>query len=465
MEDKIKVICFLDNPLGRDTEIVLPVTFCMEEYLNCEVTFLFLWDMLKIKFIKPDIILLPNTRGHNVYFEIAKFGHQCGITILALESEGNFRTDGKSSFWGYNIDKIHYQKLLICWSERIRNYLMDQRIASQDKLVVTGGTGFDRYIFEQSENRESFLAKYNKLGYKKVIGYAGWAFGKIFGREKNFAMYSYGESIEQANNWVNMNRIFVREVLRKIIVRNPDILFLLKKHPKESYEDDIVEWPNEMNELLEYPNTMYFKTEEDIKTLISISDLWMGFETTTLMESWLMKKETILINNEVDFPRGNLFKGSLIASDFESLQQYIDEFYAKGRIEQFYNTDLLSNRQKLVSESIGFQDGLNHLRTIKAFLPHIKKNRNQQNIPINFRHLRLFVLMHLGRWFYNRKLFSGLPKFKKTIYVFENRSLPGFKERRKELYSNLKIFHISLIQQKNQKYNKNDFFERLLKKV
>ena len=49
--------------------------------------------------------------------------------------------------------------------------------------------------------------------------------------------------------------------------------------------------------------------------------------------------------------------------------------------------------------------------------------------------------MHLGRFFYNKKVFIKLPGFRKSIYVFENRSLPGLAQRKEKVYTALEKFH------------------------
>ena len=113
-----KLLAFVDNPLGRDTEILLPITFVFEKYLNVEVKFKFIWDLLYIKKWQPDIILLPNIRGHNLYVEIANFSRKSGIIVLALDSEGNFNPESADQYWGYNYQKKSIQEWVTCWSQK-----------------------------------------------------------------------------------------------------------------------------------------------------------------------------------------------------------------------------------------------------------------------------------------------------------------------------------------------------------
>jgi len=177
--DKIKVLCFTDDAIGRDVEMLLPIKFFAEKFLNCEFFHALNIDIHQIYKVKPDIILQANTIGSNLYFEISKIAHEQNIPVFALISEGNFRTDGSFNYWGFNRDKKFYQEYVCCWSERTANFLKEKEPTYKDKIVVTGGVGFDRYSIYEFMKKEVFLSKYNKTNFKKVIGYAGWAFGKL----------------------------------------------------------------------------------------------------------------------------------------------------------------------------------------------------------------------------------------------------------------------------------------------
>ena len=118
----------------------------------------------------------------------------------------------------------------------------------------------------------------------------------------------------------------------------------------------------------------------------------------------------------------------------------MEEFYKTGAINSFNDPHLKQQRKDLISESIGFGDGLNHVRVMKSFKPFIKK-RAAYPKRINFKHLRLFVLMNIGKFFFYKPIFKSLPGFKKAVYVFENRHLGGLINRRDHIYQNLKSFH------------------------
>ncbi len=237
-------------------------------------------------------------------------------------------------------------------------------------------------------------------------------------------------------------RQFVRDILRIAIENNPDILFIFKRHPKEAFESDLSEGPNEMNELLDYDNVLYFWHEEQIHDLINVSDFWMGFETTTALEAWMLNKQTVLINDETDFPRNNLHIGSPKVSNYTALQTVIKEFYDKGNIEIFNKPDLEKNREFLISDTIGYADGKNHLRVLYFLLKTIDSvEPGLSKAKINLRHARLYYLMHFGKYFFSKSIFKKLPYLKKTIYVFESMNLNGFENRKKEYESDMNDFY------------------------
>jgi len=438
---KYHILAYLDNALGRDTEIMIPVAYILEKYCDCKVDFLFIWDIHAIRRLQPDAIMLPNIKGHNLYFEIAKYAYENGTMVLAMESEGNFRTDGSFPYWGYNKDQFFYQEWVTAWSERTADYIVSLSEKDKDKVVLTGGTGFDRYEICRFESRESLLKRHHLAKYKKVIGYAGWAFGKMYSKHKDIALAHIHPDWDTRFEWAEKNRIHVRESLRHLIENNPDTLFIFKRHPKESFEDDLSEGPNEMNELTSYENVLYIRKEEPIHDLIAISDLWLGFETTTSIEAWLLGIETILINPEVDFVRNNIYKGSLIVPGHQQLQTYIDEFYQNKKISDFYDQELSDNRKEIIANAIGFGDGLNHLRTSYYFQKSLNNELKKKKAAFNLRHLRLYLLMHIGKFFYVESIFRHLPGFKKSIYVFKNMYLKGFKERQHAYYEDLTVYY------------------------
>jgi surface carbohydrate biosynthesis protein len=440
---RFRTLCYVDDQQGRDVEMLLPLIYYAEKYLRCEVRFVFIWDIFAIYTEKPDLIILANTVGSKWHFEIARYAHEQNITVFALISEGNFRTDGTFDYWGYNTDRKFFQEFVCHWSERTRNFLKQKLPDMAKQMVLTGGTGFDRYRIYRFMSKESFLLKKGLTNFNKIIGYAGWTFGKLYsetGRQE-LAFFFSGKQ-ESWMEWTKKQMAEVEGILRQLIENNRDVLFILKRHPNETHPHITKESPNEMSGLTNYPNVLYIKNDENIHDLISVSDIWMGFQTTTSMEAWLLGKETILINPDTDFPRDISFRGSLIADSYSSVQSYINEFYGNGKINDFYTSDKVNIRKTMIRETIGYEDGLNHLRAAFYLKESLKRSEGRDKKPV-FR-LTYFIRsleQHVGIKFFNRSLFLLLPKFRKTVWIFDRCKLGNISVLKSRYYPFLEHFY------------------------
>lgn len=418
---KTKVLCFTDDAVGRDVEMLLPLRYFAERFLNCEFHHALNIDIHQIYRIKPDVILQANTIGSNLYFEISQIAHQEGIPLFALISEGNFRTDGSFDYWGFNRDKQFYQDYVCCWSERTAVFLKEKEPQEADRIVVTGGLGFDRYVIYEFLSRIDFLKKYSKENFSRIIGYAGWAFGKLDHQRGRDELLFWAHSDENKLKWIEEQRCLVRDILRSAIENNPDTLFVLKQHPQENAPERPTPVKNEMCELAGYNNVLYLCAEESIHDLISVADLWTCFESTTALESWLMGKQTIFINPEPDFNRDQLYKGSPMVKSYKELQEIIDEFYTTGKIKSFDDQEKSKNRKDLIGNIIGFGDGFNHIRASKYFAQTISKSHlTTRNYQFHSWHWLVYALIRIAAPFYNKKLYSKIYKVKKHLWVFEN---------------------------------------------
>ncbi|NPA45591.1 MAG: hypothetical protein GXO24_00075 [Chlorobi bacterium] len=443
---KIKTLVYFDNDKGRDVEILMPVLYYGEKYLNLEIEKAFIFDIDKIRRHKPDLVILANTIGSRNHHLIAKYAHQNGIKVFALISEGNFRTDGTFNYWGYNTDRKFYQEYICHWSERTRKFLVRELPEYADRMVVTGATGFDRYKIYDFETKESFLKRYGLEGFRKVIGYAGWAFGKLHNPNGLEELHeTYKEHAPDFIRWMHRQQIEVENLLRTAIENNPDTLFILKRHPNEKHPHLTQPDNNEMVRLADYPNVLYLTDEEDVHTLISVSDIWTAFESTTVLEAWLMKPDmpTIFLNPDPDFKRDINYKGTVVVSEAEDFQNLIDEFYRKGKVEAMYTPERVEARHRIVRDVIGFADGMNHIRAGYYLAETVKKIRPGKTRKVKPRLLYVarWLGLSLGQYFYYKPLFLRLPKFKKTVWIFDRHKLPGIERLKKRYYPYLDRFH------------------------
>ncbi len=440
-----KILCFLDYDHGRDVEILLPLIYCAEQYMQAKVYFAFLFEIHRIYREQPDLVLLANAIGSPKHFQISRYAKQNGIPVFALISEGMFPTDGSYNYWGYNTDKKLYQEYICLWSEKTRKALAESYPTYAERMVCTGAVGFDRYKICRFLSKQDYLKRQNKTKYKKVICYAGWSFGRMFnpnGIEELKEQHGENYQVVRTRMYEQMKR--VEEILRQAVMNHPDILFVFKRHPNEKHPHLTQSDCNEMVNLSSFPNVMY-TLDTPVHDLISIADIFCAYESTTTMESWLMKPETptLLLRPEGADKGSAINQGSLRIKDYAGFRHRIQEFYDTHTVQDFFSQDKIDTRQKLFREMIGYADGLNHVRTAKYLretLQNLSANPKPK-VKLRFSHLLTYLLIHTGKRFYNKKLFLKLPKLKKTVFVFEYLSLPGLPRLQKRRYQELKQFH------------------------
>ncbi len=457
------ILCFLDVDRGRDAEIILPLVYFAENVLGCRVDFSFIWNIHDIYRKKPDLVLIANTIGSKLHHDLTKYAHEHGIKVFALISEGNFRTDGSFDYYGYNTDRVFYQEYLCHWSERTKEFF-DREIPSLgERNVFTGATGFDRYVIYEFEKKNDFLKRYRLSGFKRVIGYAGWAFGKMYNPQGREELKPYLQNFEDGFRWLEDQMKEVEHILREAILAYPDILFLLKRHPNEANPTITKENPNEMIGLRDYPNVLYITGNENLHDLINVCDIWTAFESTTAIEAWLMGKETVFLNPDVHFNRDKTFLGTPIAKDAESFKSYIDEYYSKGNITAFYTNELKENRTEILKNTIGSDDGMNHMRAgyyLEKALKDIEPGEGKsRKITFKFKFWFMRFLLVTGSFLYIKKLFLILPKFKKTVWMFDTWKLRNLSLLQKRYGPYMKSFY-----RKNkisEKYSEGRLWESL----
>jgi len=148
-----------------------------------------------------------------------------------------------------------------------------------------------------------------------------------------------------------------------------------------------------------------FKNNQyQISDLINISDLWIGYETTTALEAWLLDKQTFLINpTRRDFIRENVHKGSPIVKDFNEAQKLIDEYFDNYTIKEF---ELLQPyREEIIGDVIGYSDGKNHVRAANEIFKVLNKSdRNiKYGIKIYIEAFKQIIKIFLSKTFFKRR--------------------------------------------------------------
>ena len=362
MGKRIDVLSLEWPDSDRDLNMVMPIIKYLEKKYNynCKIKSIFNGYYYLLKY-KPKVLLISNFQGADINNKIVSLANSMGIKVVSLISEGNVVKEDLDQFlWGHNKKKeLEVEKLLV-WSERSRKVFLNKYNNLNKKIKTVGATGFDRYKILNFIEKDKFL-KDNKLNFKKIIGIAAWGFDLLYSDyyEENKLHYDKIWGLDQ----VKMHRkdlYKLQRIYKNIIENNKDILFILRYHP-----GTIDFTKNEFYGLDKYNNVFvsnkFNNNHYQISDLINVSDLWLGYETTTAIESWLLNKNTILINpTRVDFIREMTYIGSPIVKNENELQKLIKEYFLYNSIEKF---ELLKEERKIViKDVIEYGDGKNYIR-------------------------------------------------------------------------------------------------------
>lgn len=453
MSDRTDILNFeFSTRRIRDIGIIEPVLSYLE--LKFELITKRYWVLDNFPEIidreNPKMIVMANGIGTTEHFEIVKYAKLKGIKVVTMISEGDM-VDMKENveilFWGNNTERKMYEDANFQWSKK--NIDLVRKYIDPDKKLnirLSGGTGFDRYQFLPLMQKKTFLEKYGFDGqYKDIIGLAGFPF-----------YFFLSDMYKKDGAWINMHldieaceimatlKDDVKDLYEQLIQKNPDKLFILKYHPMELYKEY-----SEFFGLNKYPNTIEILMEEKIEDIISVSDLWIAFESTTCLEAWLLHKETIIVNPlDKKFVRSEISAGSPFCINIEELGSMVDEFFSRKETARF--KQLENKRKEIIEYVIGFGDGMNHTRAANAIFEILQELSNPitPNEAEITRIRKKYANIHLRKKIRNivyRTPLVYLPKIRK-IYAFEkdraNEFIPALREEFRMKYRKaLKEFH------------------------
>ncbi len=389
----------------RDLHMVMPVLVYLNKKYNVQYKTLSIFNgYYYILKYKPKMIVISNFQGALINHELVKLAYSLNIKVVSFISEGNVKEKALEQFlWGWNSDKRLYLDKFLLWSKRSEKIFLDKYPELKNKIDTTGATGFDRYKLLQFKSKNEFCEE-NNLKYKKIIGIAAWGFDHFFG--KYYEQHSEYYISTFGKDQINMHKedLFkIQKIYQSLIKNNKDTLFILRYHPGTiDFEK------NEFYGLEKYENTFISNAFENkqyqISDLINISDLWIGYETTTALESWLLDKQTFLINpTKSDFIRENVHKGSPIVKTWKEAQELMDEFFSDGSMSSFKKLE--NFREQIIKDTIEYSDGENYIRASEEIVEVLNKadDKIKFNFEIYKRAFKQIVKLFLSKTFLRNK--------------------------------------------------------------
>jgi len=330
---------------------------------------------------KPRLVFITNSIGAELNHKIVKYLRKRKIPVISFISEGNFFGDEEylnQMIWGWNKDRILYENYQLQWTERTVSLTCNLYPELREKIAYSGAIGFDKYKIDINFDLKEKLLKekfHNK--FQHVIGVSGWAFNLFFPGSQTFEVYNKIYSREDIERF-QKDHINFNNVLHAVIKRNPNKLFILKEHPAAKGEVE-----TGFSSLSSFDNVYYVRNEIEIKDCISISDFWLVYDSTTMLEAWLLSKPTAMINpNGEDFLRDNLYKGNPNLKTANEICTAIQAIFEHGEFKEF--DDLSGERIRLIENVLQWSDGMNHVRAGNFILNFLEKEETTTIVSESF---------------------------------------------------------------------------------
>lgn len=429
MADKKHTVVFVEwSTKGRDFEIVFPLMYYFEIKLKWNCEYISIFNLPALLKSKPDIVIMSNTTGAPENHRMARLLERSNIPLFSHVSEGMFREKDIEDFvWGWAKGKKHFSETLsMVWSQKSYNTAIRHYPQTMLTYRMSGAVGFDKY---QIYNHR-LIQQHN---YAKTVGYAAFDFNNIMDKRDQLIAKYGAKQISKVMELAKLSN----SILKYLISNNMDILFLLKTHPGDGSRMAL-----EYEGLIQCSNVRLIDSGTSIVDVIASSDIWLNINSSTNIEAWLLGKPSISFNTDSENYSSDIILGSLIENQPEVIQKYINEYYESGSIRDFEKKNSL--RKKLISDYIGFDDGMNHIRFMSFIKPYIDliesthlSRKISWAVPLSCRikgylyHIVFLISKNRG----------NLPYFKKWSSKYGQFSVNDIARAKREKYPDLDCFY------------------------
>lgn len=427
------------SQLTRNTEATIPVyNYLTLNGLNIRHGCLFNGFFLILKY-RPKVVFFEEIFGGRWHCIVAMFAKSMGCKVVSLLAEGASFTWAKASpekLWGWLHEQQDFWDAYFFWNQATLNLFSAFYPEASGDIPMAGGCGYDRYKFSCPSTLDI-----DKSKFAVTVGVGCWIF-----TEENLSL-----------EWYAKNRELFSKTLHEIIKQNKDILFLIKPHPS----NDGGLYYSAVENCVHEENVRLLAADTPIINCIASSDIWLSFESNTAMEAWLLEKQTALLNpTGIEFPyeRQGFWKGQPNYATAQEWTAALSCFKQTGELPGF--DKLEKERNELYRETIGYADGLNHIRTGNRILDILNsKNTKKSSLP-PMPWLKLAINSFL-RWQFSR-FHKYMPKSIPWFLAFEE-----FYEAHRKNYSEEEFSINAAIRKKEQLhfYQKNNLDRNKLRKI
>ncbi|MEP6616501.1 MAG: surface carbohydrate biosynthesis protein [Ginsengibacter sp.] len=359
----MKKILFITTYKARDFEGNGLIGYYLKKNYGIDVIYSSGYKILnKIVLHKPVAIVFDHlTWNHKV--ELLKNCKALGLKTIYYPTEGYY-PDMTAFDYGIGlrfIDNPRMTKYLL-WGSDMMGRVKCLPVFANDleSFVITGSARFDYYLNEHLKKlvvpKIEFLQKHGVEGnpaiitYMSTSPYQGYTFEDFRSRYKKNAGYAEDEIIM---HYDDQQKLFVNHVniIRKLAIElGPQYYFFYKTHPAETYFDNYKKYFGDL------PNVQLI-INEDVKPFIFHSDLVLQRNCTTAVESWMMGKKVIQIEDDkyVAETYNEHKTNSVICKNYDEVKLEVEAVRTSTGKRDVSNDPFLLGK-------FGYLDGMSHER-------------------------------------------------------------------------------------------------------
>lgn len=375
---------------------------------------------------RPKLLYVSNFSGGKINVEICKFASRLGIKVISNVSEGNFLEENLDEFlWGNCKEKDWFPDKLFLWSDHYKEMVVRKYPELASKIFVSGNVSIDKHLLTNFIGKETFLSNLGKgQDYDSVVVLAAWSFDIVYKFSNNEGIEKLSDEQKRKVKIHLEDLVKLQNIYREVVEANKRTLFVLKYHPATACLDN-----HEFSEIRNCSNTISSLDYDYMLTdYINICDLWIAYDSTTILEAWALGKPTLLINpTTVNFERNEIYKGSDIARSMKEAHSFL-----KQHIEGVYSIcpKLREKREEFIFRTVRSISGDNFVIIEKELLASLE---SVSVTRVRFYHVLQAYLELIKVFLLSSAVVSMMTK-KYKYYSFQN-----IEAKKNYIISNFKI--------------------------
>jgi surface carbohydrate biosynthesis protein len=352
---------------------------------------------------RPQVLavsILYGRRGR----EIVRAAREMGVKIVVLMTEGRPNNIHSMTYSVGRGSGIGDADMVFAWSATLRDFMLQERVLTEDRVKVVGAHRFDIYrptLDRLIVPRKVFAEKYGLDPQRPIVSWAtNFTIADFHLQNQDFLVRDwknlgvssfspYTRPLESArNDWEARSQSLA--IMRELLRARPQIQLMVKPHPAEhhdAYKEFVLTCRRELG------NRVVFIGAEYIWDVLKAADVHVHRLCTTGVEAWFLDVPSIDLHVKDYDPWSISLPGACaeavpgcdLVQRLDSLVERVDYYLAGGRptAEQYEARERYITRWLYKVDGLRCQEYGRELMTLVGQRGRISRPAfSRQNIPL-----------------------------------------------------------------------------------